>query len=84
VTTILLDISSDESIEKARLDVQSRFGKLDVLVVRTAISYSHQAFPELYLRTTPPLPTTPANSRRCPFARSSLSHTTQMSSALPA
>jgi hypothetical protein len=33
VTTILLDISSDESIEKARSDVESRFSKLDVLVV---------------------------------------------------
>jgi NAD(P)-dependent dehydrogenase (short-subunit alcohol dehydrogenase family) len=36
VTNILLDITSDESIEKVRSDVESRFSKLDVLVVGPA------------------------------------------------
>jgi hypothetical protein len=85
VTNILLDITSDESIEKARSDVESRFSKLDVLVVSPVRTCTTPyTFIELCFRTMPALPTFLTNWKTCPHARSSPSHTIQMSSALPA
>jgi NAD(P)-dependent dehydrogenase (short-subunit alcohol dehydrogenase family) len=48
VACVVIDVDSDESIEAARADVEARFGRLDVLVVRTAAPRTRELLAKTY------------------------------------